>query len=313
MEISQRVVKELIKQFTGQAQVLTIPRPYIKLTGDHECALMLNQIVYWSERTEDPEGWFYKTHDDWAKELELTPAQVRRITKKLEEVGVESKLKKHNGAPKLHYRINDEVFYKALHGFLEGQSQPTIKKVDNQQSALSIPTLSDPIINFPDNQHSSLSDSAQSEDSDSELSSYSSSKDAKITTETTQRLHPHTARSAPPGSNGVGVKESKYPPDLRKDYARKHGLGAGWLNTSADGRYDAGIELQLERDALEEQAKTRDTRGQPIRDTSLCPDCGGSGFKPSVSGQPGVAKCTHPRLDEEVRRSEKEVESRAAT
>jgi len=36
----------------------------------------------------------------------------------------------------------------------------------------------------------------------------------------------------------------------------------------------------------------------PTIDVSQCPDCGGSGFKPSVTGT-GVAKCKHERLKEE--------------
>jgi len=188
MEVSQRAVKELIKSFTGQAQMLTIPRPFIRMTGDHECALMLNQIIYWSERTDDPDGWFYKTHEDWADELEFTPAQVRRITKALEKVGVESRLKKHNGAPKLHYRISDEIFHARLLSFLESQqsTRPIMKKVDNQESALT--ALSDPIINNLDNQQSTQSDNQESEESDSEESSLSSSKVTKITAKTTSKI-----------------------------------------------------------------------------------------------------------------------------
>ena len=31
--------------------------------------LMLSQAMYWMDRTEDPEGWFYKTRADWFAEL----------------------------------------------------------------------------------------------------------------------------------------------------------------------------------------------------------------------------------------------------
>lgn len=206
MEISQRAVKELIKHFTGQAQTLTIQRPLIKMTGDHACALMLNQILYWSERTDDTEGWFYKTHEEWAEELELTPSQIRRITKALTHVGVESKVKKHNGAPKLHYRINREVFGDTLICFLESEAtKPKIRKVDNQQSPQS--GLSDPITYIPDNQETSLSESEHCELSDSEESSLSSFKDAEITAETTSKPLP-TAETRAKGSALRPHKES---------------------------------------------------------------------------------------------------------
>lgn len=305
MEISQRAVKELIKQFTGQDQMLSIPRPFIKLTGDHECALMLNQILYWSSRTDDPDGWFYKTHEDWAEELELTPSQIRRITKALAKVGVESKLKKHNGAPKMHYRINDEIFEKVFTHFLETETvRPKVKKRDYQQSSQS--ELSDPITNIPDNQQPSYSDNSQSEDSDSEKSSLSSVKETEITAETTSKIT-HTPRVGAPlpssgngNGNGVGVARSKYSPEFRKDYAKKHGLGPGWLSQSVDGRFDEGIELQLERDELSATASTHDTHGQPIRDTSACPDCKGTGFWYPEGIEKGVNKCPHPRLDKPI-------------
>jgi hypothetical protein len=76
---------------------------------------------------------------------------------------------------------------------------------------------------------------------------------SETTTETTaETTHTHGA-SAPSGSpenigNGGGVGKSKFDSEFRKGYARKYGLGPGWLTTSHDGRYDDGIELQLERE-----------------------------------------------------------------
>jgi helix-turn-helix protein len=111
---------------------------------------------------------------------------------------------------------------------------------------------------------------------------------------------PTRRAGAPPSStgNGGGVRTSKFPPEFRKEYARKNGLGPGWLTQSADGRFDEGIELQLERDALDETATAHDTRGQPIRDTSACPDCKGGGFYYPDGPSGGVAKCRHPRLND---------------
>lgn len=321
MEISQRAVKELIRQFTGQAQMLTIPRPYIRLAGDHESALMLNQIIYWSERTEDSEGWFYKTHDDWAEELELTPAQIRRITKALEPLGVEAKLKKHNGAPKLHYRIREEVFYPKLLAFLEEQKQcPIVKKVDNQESKQS--KLSDPIVNNLDNQQSSLSECAQSEESDSEQSSLSSSKDAKITAETTAKItHTHGARAPASSSNGSGKKvcvcSTAHGSKLCDEERIR--IASNMPGIRTPDRYAMTLEARrgtydtvfLKR--KKELDRQPSTPGEPERDISCCPDCHGKGLYYPAGDTPegrlkGVAKCEHLRLDEELARMEREVE-----
>jgi hypothetical protein len=177
MDVSQRTVKELIKQFTGQAQVLAIPRPFIKLTGDHICALVLNQIIYWSERTENEEGWFYKTAGDWGEELCISAYQLTRAIESLKKFGVEKKVKKIGAAPVLHFRINFDYFCQLFTEYLESEEtslsrSPIIKKLDNQET--------------------SLSDAKETRKSESEVSSQSSIE-AKITTETTPKDIPQRA------------------------------------------------------------------------------------------------------------------------
>jgi hypothetical protein len=124
----------LIRQFTGQPQVLTIPRPFVRMTGDHVSALLLNQILYWSERTNDPDGWFWKTNDHWQEELGITPRQVRRAIENLYRVGVSVKRKKVNGTPKNHYRIDVDVFTVALVESLRTYNRPLLKKCGSGQS-----------------------------------------------------------------------------------------------------------------------------------------------------------------------------------
>ena len=68
-DFDQQQVYALIAQFSGQANILTIPRLFIDWTGDHLTALLLSQIIYWSSRTNDPDGWFYKSAKEWEEEL----------------------------------------------------------------------------------------------------------------------------------------------------------------------------------------------------------------------------------------------------
>ncbi len=133
-------IKILIKQFTGQANTLTIPRVFIDLTGDHIAALLLSQILYWQDRTEDDDGWFYKTGDEWEQELGLTYAQVKRASRQLEKFGVETKLRKVRGAPRTHYRVNYAYFVDLILKFLENQEsrKSTKLKVDFQESRKSM-------------------------------------------------------------------------------------------------------------------------------------------------------------------------------
>lgn len=124
MPLDQHGVYDLIRSLVGQANVLTIPRVFITVTGDHISALLLSQILYWTSRTDDPEGWFYKSAKEWEEELAISDYQLSRATKKLAEAGVQTKLKKVAGAPTQHYRIDEETFLKWIseklgNGFLE--------------------------------------------------------------------------------------------------------------------------------------------------------------------------------------------------
>lgn len=47
-------------------------RCLVAVTDSVSAALMLSQAVYWSNRTNDPEGWFYKTAEEWEEETGLT-------------------------------------------------------------------------------------------------------------------------------------------------------------------------------------------------------------------------------------------------
>jgi hypothetical protein len=120
-DLTRANVRTLIKQFTGQENMLAIPRVFIKFTGDTNSALMLSQILYWSERTDNPDGWFYKSVREWEDETCLSRYQQQRALAVLKPLGVEVKKKRAKGAPTLHYRINDEVFSPAFLKFLENE------------------------------------------------------------------------------------------------------------------------------------------------------------------------------------------------
>lgn len=87
---------------------------------------------------------------------------------------------------------------------------------------------------------------------------------------------------------------SKHPKRTRKAYLNNHpGIinRDGWLYLSQDGRYDELIDDWL----LENQPGTDPP---PVRDTSQCPDCHGSGMYYPQEFEKGAAKCRHPKLEE---------------
>ena len=102
---NQKQITALIKSISGQANVLIVPRIFIDLIGDHLAAMFLSQCVYWSDKGSG--GWFYKSEKDWEEELGLSRYQVGRIRGQLKKTGyIETELRRANGAPTMHYKVN---------------------------------------------------------------------------------------------------------------------------------------------------------------------------------------------------------------
>ena len=116
-------MKQLIKQVSGQANILAIPRVYIAMmNNDLEVALFLSQSVYWSDKSKDPDGWFYKSATEWHEETGLSKHQITRCTDELEKQGlIITKIKKANGAPTKHFRVNLDNLMNSVFRFLESQ------------------------------------------------------------------------------------------------------------------------------------------------------------------------------------------------
>ena len=111
---------------------------------------MLNQVIYWSDRTDDPDGWFWKTYADWYEEIGLTEREIRRIVrgdkrrktpkKTLQNLGIEVAVRRApTGSPTMHYRINQPLFFAILvdhlernHDFVLDKNQPASGQTGNK-------------------------------------------------------------------------------------------------------------------------------------------------------------------------------------
>lgn len=84
-----------------------------RITGSTNAALLLSQAFYWSKRTNDPEGWFYKTRIEWMEETGLTEDELDGAREKCKKSGViEEKLR---GVPAtLYYRVVKPKVYELL-------------------------------------------------------------------------------------------------------------------------------------------------------------------------------------------------------
>ncbi len=88
-------------------------RCFVTLTGSVTAALMLSQALYWQRRCKDPEGWWYKTRDEWAEETGLGRYEQEGARKRLRKLGM---LQEHlRGVPAtVWYRVNEERLLEEL-------------------------------------------------------------------------------------------------------------------------------------------------------------------------------------------------------
>ncbi|QWG87405.1 conserved phage C-terminal domain-containing protein, partial [Bacillus mycoides] len=136
-------IRTIISQISGQENIVVVPKLFVKLTGDLTTAILLNQIVFYSDKSKRTDGYFYKFHKEWEEEICLTKRQVSYSTAKLKEMGlVETKLMKANGAPTLHYKLDyDKLVQWIVTNCNNGKSQNvTIDSNNLSQSLTEITT-----------------------------------------------------------------------------------------------------------------------------------------------------------------------------
>lgn len=99
----------LIVSYSGQQRTINIPVLYLEIFEEYNVAVILNQLIYWSDKSKRTDGYFYKSYKEWEEEVFLSQYQVKKAIDKLKKIDlVETKLKKSNGTPTLHYKINKE-------------------------------------------------------------------------------------------------------------------------------------------------------------------------------------------------------------
>jgi len=110
---NQQDMFNLIREFSGQANILSVPRLFIKAMGSVDGGLLLSQMIYWSDRTNRKDGFFFKSYEEWEDELTLSKHKVSRYSKVMVDAGfLETKLLKANGAPTVHYKVSISDFQK---------------------------------------------------------------------------------------------------------------------------------------------------------------------------------------------------------
>lgn len=124
---------DLVSEFSGQKNSITIPRIYIKLCGgDFTTAAVLSQLVFWSAKGKRADGYFWKSYEEIANELcedEITVEQVRYAVKKLKNLLCDCffvEVKRANGITTNHYRFEQSIFLERLQNLKSGKFPDTV-------------------------------------------------------------------------------------------------------------------------------------------------------------------------------------------
>ena len=113
----------------GMKELLAPPiafnRAYRRLTGSTVAALMLSQAVYWTLRTNDDEGWFYKTRTEWEEETGLSRSEQETARRIL--VATSFWEEEARGLPRrMYFRVNlDELLSELANPVQLAGIQPT--------------------------------------------------------------------------------------------------------------------------------------------------------------------------------------------
>jgi hypothetical protein len=100
--------------------------------------LLLSQLLYWRERTNNPEGWVYKTHEEWEWETGLSRREQDTARRRLCNAGfIEERLA---GMPaRMFFRLKEEAILKAIGNVAQyGRKRQTTvgRKAPNSQAEI---------------------------------------------------------------------------------------------------------------------------------------------------------------------------------
>jgi hypothetical protein len=123
----QQEVFAFLTRLTGNNNKIVVERAFCEFMGSLEGGVFLCQLLYWCDK--GSKEWFYKSHKEWHAETFLSEYQIRQATKRCVELGfLETKLKRANGAPTMHYKVDGRKFMDSIMKNLRIESE----KFENQ-------------------------------------------------------------------------------------------------------------------------------------------------------------------------------------
>jgi hypothetical protein len=130
----QKHIFSLIEKEQGHINKVVIPTVLLSFCGDLETATFLSQLMYWCDKGKSPDGYIFKSCREWYQETGLSEYYVGKSADKLKSQGLlETKKKRANGHPTIHYRLNKKDFANELIKYLRNDSE----KIKNRNPKIS--------------------------------------------------------------------------------------------------------------------------------------------------------------------------------
>lgn len=100
-----------------------------KAFGSAKLAIFWSQFYYWSDRTQDPDGWVYKSAEDIFEETGLSRREQETCRKLAKEMGVMDEKRRRMPAV-MHYRVNLEATARLVEQYAAANNGGTLFPVD---------------------------------------------------------------------------------------------------------------------------------------------------------------------------------------
>jgi hypothetical protein len=130
---NQDPVAQLIADAYDNSRIINFHVGLAKALGSNNAALFLQQCIFWTKNTSDPEGWFRKSIKEFNEEINLTEWEQKQCVKLLKKLGIIEV--KRVGVGALRYiRFNFDGFVKFLQK--TGRQYSCVQKVQRAESRI---------------------------------------------------------------------------------------------------------------------------------------------------------------------------------
>lgn len=120
---------------------------FAQLTESLSAGIMLSQAIYWSKRTKDGEGWFYKKQAEWKAEIYLSRYEQESARATLRAQGTRRNLppfwlEQRRGLPaRIYYRIDFDALSQHLSALHQQYAEIQLSADAVQPDLTGIPTI----------------------------------------------------------------------------------------------------------------------------------------------------------------------------